>query len=97
MGFCANQLSELFSLRFSPSKVEQPLQGMELTMNPVGGKCFKIPLNCFIFLFKILMVFFVQGPGQVLLDSGIPPIMENPAESSKRRPNSSTIPENYFG
>ena len=43
------------------------------------------------------MVFFVQGPGQVLLDSGIPPIMENPAESSKRRPNSSTIPENYFG
>ena len=36
----------------------------------------------------------MQGPGQVLLNSGSPPIMQNLAECGKLRPILGAIPEN---
>ena len=38
----------------------------------------------------------MQVLGQVLLNSGSPPIMENSAELGKLRHILGTIPENYF-
>ena len=38
-------------------------------MHAIGRKCFKIFLNCFVLLFKILIAFFMSGLGQVLLNS----------------------------
>ena len=100
MGFWANQLSVLFSLigiHSIQSWIAIARHGVNKTPRTLWvDKCLKIPLNCFILLFKILMAFFIQGPDQVLLNSGSPPLMENPAEWSKLRPISRDCSRKLF-
>ena len=43
------------------------------------------------------MVFNIQGPGQVLLNSGSPPLIETQQNEVNSDPSPGTIPENYFG
>ena len=73
MGVCANQLSVLFSLigiHSIHSWIAITRHGVDnAPRTPQVDKCLKIPLDCFIMLFKFLMAFFSQGPGQVLLNS----------------------------
>ena len=93
MVFYANHLSALFSLI-----------GIHSTQNltPIARHGVNAPhrwinvlrFPCFILLFKFLITFFMQGPGQVLLNSGSPPIMQNLAECGKLRPILGAIPEN---
>ena len=101
IGFSANQLSVLFSL-IGIHSIQSWIAiarhgGNKAPHTQWVDKCLKIPLNSLILLFKFLMVFNIQGPGQVLLNSGSPPLIETQQNEVNSDPFPGTIPENYFG